>query len=135
MTYSLAGPFAAFAAGNGAWRLSAGAPSGPGVQILLRGTSADAARFFADAPRIERIVLDWSRDIVIVTLTVAGGIGALTAHSAIVHEPQDQLYRCLPLAEFDAGAQAFWRRVFRLLRLPGGRFLLGLMTRRERRSR
>jgi hypothetical protein len=39
------------------------------------------------------------------------------------------------LAEFDAGARVFWKRVFRLLRIPGGRYLLGWITRRGQRSR
>lgn len=145
MTYSAAGPFSAFDAGNGAWRLSgrsnAGAPSTvpsgvpSAVQILLRGASDNAAEIFADASRIEQVTLEWSRDLVIVTLTLAGGAAALTARSAIVHEPQPNLYRCLPLADFDAGARAFWKRVFRLMQIPGGRFLLGLLTRLGRRAR
>ncbi len=145
MNYSVAGPFSAVDAGGGDWWLSGGTPAGvpsevssevsSGVQILLRGAGPSAVQLFADLPRIERVALDWSRDIVIVTLTRAGGVATLTAHSAIVHEPQQNFYRCLPLADFDADAQRFWRRVFRLMRIPGGRFLLGVMTRRGRRSR
>ena len=133
MSYSVAGPFAAIDVGGGAWRLSGAAPAG--VEILLRGASAGAAQVFADAARIDCIDLEWNRDIVIVRLTRAGAVTALLAHSAIVHEPQQDLYRCLPLAEFDAGAQTFWNRVFRLMRFPGGRFLLGLMSRRGRRTK
>jgi hypothetical protein len=45
-----------------------------------------------------------------------------------VHEPLQDLYEGLPLASIDADARRFWRRVFRLVRLPGGRYLLRLLT-------
>jgi hypothetical protein len=51
------------------------------------------------------------------------------AAAAIVHEPLGRLYESLPLANIDANARRFWRRVFRLVRLPGGRYLLKLLTR------
>ncbi len=134
MNYSVAGPLFAVDAGDSAWRLSGGTAEVPsGVQILLRGASPSAVQLFADSPRIERVALEWRGDIVILTLTLAGGVAVLTARSAIVHEPQQNLYRCLPLAEFDPGARAFWQRVFGLMRIPGGRFLLPLLRRRGRR--
>jgi hypothetical protein len=49
--------------------------------------------------------------------------------AAIVHEPLGNLYESLPLASIDANARRFWRRVFRLVRIPGGRYLLRLLTR------
>jgi hypothetical protein len=39
------------------------------------------------------------------------------------------LYDSLPLADFDRSAQRFWNRVFRVMRLPGGRFLLRFLAR------
>jgi hypothetical protein len=42
------------------------------------------------------------------------------------------LYEALPLAGFDATARRFWRRVFLLVRLPGGRYLLRLIAQRKR---
>jgi hypothetical protein len=39
----------------------------------------------------------------------------------------------LPLASIDADARRFWRRVFRLVRIPGGRYLLKVLTRARRR--
>jgi hypothetical protein len=51
---------------------------------------------------------------------------------AIVHEPLPKLYAELPLAGFDERARRFWRRVFRLVRIPGGRHLLGVLARRPR---
>jgi hypothetical protein len=38
----------------------------------------------------------------------------------------------LPLVSFDDKARRFWRRVFRLVRIPGGRHLLGVLARRNR---
>ena len=37
-----------------------------------------------------------------------------------------------PLAGLDEKARRFWRRVFRLVRIPGGRHLLGVLARRSR---
>ena len=51
------------------------------------------------------------------------------ATSAIVHEPLGHLYESLPLVKFDAKARRFWRRVFRLVRIPGGRYLLKFLAR------
>jgi len=39
-----------------------------------------------------------------------------------------ELYAALPLAQFDRRARRFWRRVFLLVRIPGGRSLLGMLT-------
>jgi hypothetical protein len=50
----------------------------------------------------------------------------------IVHEPLGRMYESLPLAGIDANARRFWRRVFWLVRLPGGRYLLKLLTRGRR---
>jgi len=39
-----------------------------------------------------------------------------------------------PLASIDADARRFWHRVFRLVRIPGGRYLLKLLTRSGKRQ-
>jgi hypothetical protein len=57
------------------------------------------------------------------------------ARSAIVHEPLAHLYDAFPLAGLDAKARRFWRRVFRLVRIPGGRYLLGVLAHRTRDRR
>jgi hypothetical protein len=56
----------------------------------------------------------------------------LIADAVQLHEPDERLYDDLPLECFTPGAQRFWRRVFWLVRLPGGRALLGLVARRRR---
>ncbi len=38
------------------------------------------------------------------------------------------LYDSLPLVKFDADARRFWRRVFGLVRIPGGRYLLKFLS-------
>jgi len=59
-------------------------------------------------------------------------VASVEAANAIVHEPLDQLYERLPLISIDANARRFWRRVFRLVRIPGGRYLLKLLARSRR---
>ena len=66
------------------------------------------------------------------TLTSAQRSVVAAAQSAIVHEPLPHLYETLPLVRFDAKARRFWRRVFRLMRIPGGRHLIGALARRSR---
>jgi hypothetical protein len=68
-----------------------------------------------------------------VTMTSAERRRSLEAQSAIVHEPQTRLYEALPLVVLDDKARRFWRRVFRLVRIPGGRHLLGILARRTRK--
>ncbi len=69
------------------------------------------------------------------TMTSAEQPRTVRAQSVIVHEPLARLYEALPLVTLDAKARRFWRRVFRLVRIPGGRYLLGALARlpRERR--
>jgi hypothetical protein len=56
----------------------------------------------------------------------------IRTQTVIVHEPLANLYAALPLATLDANARRFWRRVFTLVRIPGGRHLLGILGRRRR---
>ncbi len=67
-----------------------------------------------------------------VMVTGADGVRRFTSESVFIHEPKTRLYDSLPLARFDAAAQRFWKRVFRLIRIPGGRLLLGAIARRRR---
>jgi len=61
----------------------------------------------------------------VLRMTSAEQVRSVKARSAIVHEPLPRLYEALPLVSLDAKARRFWRRVFRLVRIPGGRYLLG----------
>ena len=128
MRRNFSGTFAARDLGGGAWRLSRGAPA---AEILLRGVESGAAEAFR-APGVDDLELEWREGSVWLTMTSAQRRISLSSQSALVHEPLDHLYDALPLAAFDSKARRFWRRVFRLVRIPGGRYLLGVMARRGR---
>jgi hypothetical protein len=127
MRHTVSGPFSAQELGNGAWQLTGSA----GSEIYLRGAGAEVPELLNDAS-ITLLDLDWCDDGVTVALTGARGVRYVKAENAIVHEPKSALYENLPLASFDADAKRFWKRVFRLMRIPGGRLLLGLIARRRR---
>jgi hypothetical protein len=127
---TVTGPFAAQTLPTGVWQLTGEGASGP--QIHLRGVGPEAPRLLAP---ISRLTVEWRADGVLLTLTGADGVHHLKAGSAIIHQPQPRLYESLPLARFDAAAQRFWRRIFRLIRIPGGRWLVALIARRNRKAR
>jgi hypothetical protein len=81
---------------------------------------------------ITTLGVEWRVDGVRLALSGANGVRYLTAGSAIIHEPRVHLYEALPLAAFDSDAKRFWKRVFRLMRIPGGRFLLRFLARGRR---
>jgi hypothetical protein len=131
MRCQLAGEFVAGELGRGAWRLS---QSGPGlVEVWLGGVDPQAAEA---VPRggISGIAIEWREGAVLLQLTSAGRQSKFAARSAIVHQPLPDLYDALPLAAHDEAAGRFWRRIFRLVRLPGGRYLLGIVARRRRKG-
>jgi hypothetical protein len=132
---TLTGPFLARDLGGGLWQVTARAAADPGTaaaaELYLRIPAATNAALLAQ-PHIRRIEVAWHADGVVVNVAGTGGAGVLEASSAIIHEPQNRLYDALPLAGFDARARRFWRRVFLLVRLPGGRYLLRLIARRKR---
>jgi hypothetical protein len=109
----------------GTWRWSA--PGG--VELLIRGTEPGADEVLRSAaPRA--ISVDWLKEGALVTLITEAGPRLLRARAAIVHAPIARLYETLPLMRFEPRARRFWRRVFFLVRIPGGRRLLGLLARR-----
>lgn len=117
---------------GGAWQLSSATPGG--VDLILCGVDA-GARAALTGVRAERAVVAWrregARDAALVTLTTAGGTVRVHARTVVLHEPQALLYERLPLVRLDDAARRFWRRVFWLVRIPGGRRLLGLVARRS----
>jgi hypothetical protein len=124
---SLRGDYRAQDLGGGAWRLSSGVPGA--AEVYLSGADAQAAGFIAQS-RASRVELIFGPSGATVRLVTSQGARELRARSATIHEPLPRLYEGLPLATFDAGARRFWRRVFLLVRIPGGRRLLGLVARR-----
>jgi len=129
MRCNLPGTFVTRNLGQGAWRLSRGEPGR--IDVLLQGVEPRAAEALRP-PSVGDIDIEWRADAVLLTMTSAQRRMVIEAHGAIVHEPLARLYEGLPLAVLDAKARRFWRRVFRLVRIPGGRFLLGIVARRSR---
>ena len=129
MRRNLSGTFVARELDRGAWRLSRSEP--PPIDILLRGAESGAADAFRPAA-VAALELEWQHGTVVLTMTSAQRRIRINSGSAILHEPLGSLYDVLPLAAFDSKARRFWSRVFRLVRIPGGRYLLGLLARRSR---
>jgi hypothetical protein len=106
------------------WRLLR--TSAPRAEIDVMGDSAP--------PEIPHghctVNIDWDGDAAVLTIESPGDGRRCRARSAFIHEPLPNLYDALPLARFDARARRFWRWVFLLVRLPGGRRLLGMLARR-----
>jgi hypothetical protein len=125
----LPGTFLAQELGEGAWRLSR-SEAAP-IDVFLRGTEPGAAEVL-QSPLVRDIGIEWRAETVVLTMTSAEQPRIIKAKSAIVHEPLARLYEALPLASLDADARRFWNRVFRLVRIPGGRYLLGALARRSR---
>jgi hypothetical protein len=130
MRRNLPGRFLTRNLGVGAWQLSRSEPGS--IDVFLRGTEPDAAEILS-SPGLCDIDIEWQAAAVMVTMTLAERRRSIKAQSAIVHEPQTHLYEALPLVVLDEKARRFWRRVFRLVRIPGGRHLLGILARRTRK--
>jgi hypothetical protein len=122
------GPFEVRDLGGGRWQLS-GAGSGT---VFIGGADAQAGAALRAATAIG---VEWQSDGVSVRVESATGTRHISGRVAVVHQPLPRLYESLPLAGFDARARRFWRRVFFLVRMPGGRRLLGLIARRSGRPR
>jgi len=129
MRRHLPGTFLTQALDGGLWRLSRVEPSL--ADVFLRGTDPGAPEVFRSSA-ISDIDIEWRAGSVELTLTAAARRRTLHAQSVIVHEPLARLYESLPLASLDEKARRFWRRVFLLVRIPGGRHLLRILARGSR---
>jgi hypothetical protein len=130
MRRNLGGIFSAQNLQSGAWQLARREPAP--AEVFLRGVDCGAADAFG-SPDLRDIDIEWRDGTVLLTMTAAGLRRSCNAQSAIVHEPLARLYEVLPLLSLDEKARRFWRRVFRLVRIPGGRYLLGVLARRTRK--
>jgi hypothetical protein len=126
MRRNLPGTFVVRDLGRGAWRLKGEAAQ---TEVIVRGAQAQSAALPAIVHDLD---IEWRTDEVLVGLTWGGQRSVIRTQTVIVHEPLANLYAVLPLATLDAKARRFWRRVFTLVRIPGGRHLLGLLARRRR---
>jgi hypothetical protein len=112
--------------GNGTWQLSRPAPHE--INVFLRNAEHSAQRSFAMGPVLD-LGIEWHDEKVLLTFMSGERVASVEAVSAIVHEPLERLYERLPMVNIDADARRFWRRVFRLVRIPGGRYLLKVLAR------
>jgi hypothetical protein len=123
--------------GGGRWRLTHA--QAPVQELILSGVS-DSRALESAAARLDRcteLAIEWAADGAGVLLTLSGGSAAFTvgAAAAFLHESPEGLYAALQLPVFGGDARRFWRRVFRLVRLPGGRFIVRFLARRARGRR
>jgi hypothetical protein len=135
MRRNFAGSFGAHALAAGSWRLTPASRSDHPLEIFVRLEEAAAKRTFGAGPVLSELSIEWQASGgALLSMLNAGEVMSVEVQSAIVHEPLASLYRSLPLGEFDDRARRFWRRVFFLVRIPGGRRLLGFLARRSRRA-
>jgi hypothetical protein len=123
MRCNFSGAFLAQDLGNGAWRLTRTLPRE--ISVYLRGAEPRAAQIFGSIPLVD-LGIEWRAERALLSFMSGERVGTVEVASATVHEPLGQLYESLPLISVDAHARRFWRRVFRLVRIPGGRYLLRL---------
>lgn len=122
----LQGPFRVVLARPGFLRLAA---RGSACEFWLRGAEIDAQPFVASGT----VRLTWVAATVLASFEGSVLRPAVSVDSAVVEQTLPALYEHLPLRSFDARARRFWRNVFWLVRLPGGRLLLRALARRARR--
>jgi hypothetical protein len=123
---NLSGAFLPRDHGNGAWQLSRPAPHE--INVFLRDAEHGAEQSFATGP-VTDLGIEWHDAKVLLTFMSQRRVASVEAASAIIHEPLERLYERLPMVSIDADARRFWRRVFRLVRVPGGRYLLKVLAR------
>jgi len=129
MQHMLRGDFQLKSSGGGGLRIENLAP--PHESLWLRGIDAQVASL---PPRFDRLTVVWQADgRIALTLTADQASVTVGAASALLHEPREGLYEALPLPRYTPERARFWRRVFLLVRIPGGRWLLGWLARRPRR--
>jgi hypothetical protein len=130
MRRNFSGAFLAHNYGDGTWQLTRAAPHE--VAVILRDAEHGAEHAFGTAPLVE-LGIEWHHERVLLTFMSGNRVATVEASIAIVHEPLGHLYASLPLVSIDADARRFWRRVFRLVRIPGGRYLLKVLRRPGKR--
>jgi hypothetical protein len=114
-----------------AWQLTTGVAGA--AEIYLSGVDADASAVL-EGSTASAVILAWSAAGATVTLISPATSTRFTSRTATLHEPRPQLYHGLPLVVLDDAARRFWRRVFFIARIPGGRRLLRWIAQRTRGS-
>jgi hypothetical protein len=131
MRRNFTGEFDAQDFGKNVWRLRQTAPHG--VDVIVQGArhgslQASPARAFG-TEAVTNLGIEWHSDMALLSFMSGERVETVEGATVIVHEPLRHLYENLPLAEFDQKAKTFWSRVFRLVRFPGGRYLLRFLGR------
>src|ERR1700722_6583567 len=129
MRRNLPGSYVTRALGEGAWRRSRSEPLP--IDVFVRGADFRAAETLRPSA-VRDVDVEWRAGTAALTPPGGGRPPSRSVQSASVHEPLGRLYEALPLVSLDAKARRFWRMVFRLVRIPGGRYLLGALARRNR---
>ena len=124
------GEFSAHDLGKHVWRLTRNTPQR--IELIVQGARGAAqqnpARAFG-TEALSNLAIEWHSDMALLSFLSGDRVETVEAANVMVHEPLPHLYDGLPLAEFDQKAKTFWRRVFRLVRFPGGRYLLRFLAR------
>ena len=114
---------------------------GRGLWCLRQHTALDVAVFvhgslpFAQLSNCESLGIEWLEDGgALLSLALPSQTVTVQVKSAFVQEARPKLYGALPLGRLNGRTLRFWRRVFALVRLPGGQFLLGWLAARTRRN-
>jgi hypothetical protein len=128
---TLTGAFRATHLAADTWRLTTGAAGS--AEIYLCGVDRDAFAAL-DRSTPSAVTVAWSAVGVTVTLISSGASTQFRARTATIHEPRPQLYQGLPLVILDDAARRFWRRVFWVARIPGGRRLLRWIAQRTQKG-
>jgi len=126
---TLTGAFRAAHLAADTWQLTTGAAGA--AEIYLCGVDRDAfAALEGSTP--SAVSVAWSDAGATITLISRGASVQFRSRTATIHEPRPELYQGLPLVVLDDAARRFWRRVFLLARIPGGRRLLRWIAQRTR---
>jgi hypothetical protein len=126
---TLMGAFRATRLAADNWQLTTGAVGAP--EIFLSGVDRDSFAAL-DGATPSAVTLAWSAAGATVMMISRGANLQFRSRTATIHEPRPQLYQGLPLVVLDNAARRFWRRVFFIARIPGGRRLLRWIAQRRR---
>ncbi len=129
LPHRVGGPFAAVELGDGLWHFSSG---GAGNELYVRGI-APAMAAALRGREFDAATIEWRAQGVTLVLVAQRRETSIAAQGVLCHQPLGDLFGALPLARFDDKARGFWRRVFWLMRIPGGRYLLRLISARSAR--
>jgi hypothetical protein len=131
MRRNFSGEFSAQDLGKNVWRLTQITPHR--IDVIVQGarhgsSQSSPSRAFG-TETIANLGIEWHSDMALLSFLAGERVETVEGANVIVHEPLRHLYDGLPLAEFDQKARTFWNRVFRVVRLPCGRYLLRFFAR------